>query len=283
MDAERLVLVTGVSGAGKSQAVRALEMLGYTCTDNLPASLLTEFVAVAGRDGGRAAAVIDARGLKADEVPGLLAALRAPQFAHRLIYLDAENDTLVHRFSETRKAHPLDAGGGLPKALAQERALLGELREVADVIDTTGMRVDELVRRVQALATDGRSASGPLPVTITSFGYKYGVPTEADWILDSRFLENPYYIDELRPLTGLDARIRDFVLASPLTAPFLDRTAALVGDLLAGYREWGKPSLLIAIGCTGGRHRSVVLAEELGHRLELAGAAVSVRHRDLAG
>ena len=282
MNGEKLVLVTGVSGAGKSQAVRALEMLGYTCTDNLPAALLTDFVAVAGRDGGQAAAVIDARGLKAGEVPGLLQALRALELGHRLIYLDAEDDTLVHRFSETRKVHPLESGEGLPKALARERALLGELRELADVVDTTGMRVDELVRRVQALATDGRSASGPMPVTISSFGYKYGVPMEADWIVDSRFLENPFYIDELRPLTGRDSSIRDFVLGSPLTGPFLDRTAALLGDLLSGYREWGKPSLFIAIGCTGGRHRSVVLAEELGRRLELLGADVSVRHRDLA-
>jgi RNase adapter protein RapZ len=122
-----------------------------------------------------------------------------------------------------------------------------------------------------------------MPVTITSFGYKYGVPMEADWIVDARFLENPYYIEELRPLTGRDAKIRDFVLGSPLTVPFLERTAALVGDLLAGYREWGKPSLFVAIGCTGGRHRSVVLAEELGRRLGLMGADVSVRHRDLAG
>ena len=283
MEAEKLMLVTGVSGAGKSQAVRALEMLGYTCTDNLPAPLLADFVAVARRNSDRAAAVIDARGLKADEVPGLVAQIRDLGTDHRLIYLDAEDDTLVHRFSETRKAHPLDSGGGLQKALADERGLLGELRELADVIDTTAMRVDELVRRVQALATDGRSASGPMPVTITSFGYKYGVPMEADWIVDARFLENPYYIEELRPLTGRDAKIRDFVLGSPLTVPFLEGTAALVGDLLGGYREWGKPSLFVAIGCTGGRHRSVVLAEELARRLEPLGASVDVRHRDLAG
>ena len=278
--AAEIVLVTGISGAGKSQAVRALEMLGYTCTDNLPAPLLAQFLEVA---GDNSAAVVDARGTEPDEVATLVGELRSRAGTVRLIFLDADDSTIVHRFSETRKKHPLDTGSGLEEALATERAMLGELRDVAQVIDTSGMRVDELVRRVQDLVTDGRSGDGAMPVTVGSFGFKYGVPLDADWVIDVRFLENPFYIDELRTLSGHDPRIRDFVLASPLSGPFLERTAALIGGLISGYREWGKPSLYVAIGCTGGRHRSVVLAEELGQRLAPRGAAVSVRHRDLVG
>jgi UPF0042 nucleotide-binding protein len=282
MDGAKLVLLTGISGAGKSQGVRALEMLGYTCTDNLPAPLLADFADVARQSDRPSAAVVDARGLQWQEVPGLMAILRDLGQECVLIYLDAEDSTIFYRYSEARKTHPLDTGIGLAHALADERALLGDIRELAEVVNTTGMRVDELVRRVQELATEGRSTSGPMPVTITSFGYKYGVPVEADWILDVRFLENPFYISELRDLSGRDSQIQDFVLNSHLTGPFLDRTAALVGDLLEGYRRWGKPSLFIAVGCTGGRHRSVVLAEELGKRIDPRRASVSVRHRDLA-
>jgi UPF0042 nucleotide-binding protein len=283
MDGAKLVLLTGISGAGKSQGVRALEMLGYTCTDNLPAPLLADFVADARSSERPAAAVIDGRGLGPPQVPGLLAELRNLGPECVVIYLDAEDSTLFQRFSEARKTHPLDSGNGLARALAEERALLGDIRDLAEVINTDGMRVDELVRRVQELATEGRSSSGPMPVRITSFGYKYGVPVEADWIIDVRFLENPFYIDDLRDLTGRDQQIQDFVLNSHLTGPFLDRTAALVNDLLEGYRRWGKPSLFIAVGCTGGRHRSVVLAEELGRRLDPTRAAISIGHRDLGG
>ncbi len=279
--AAEVVLVTGISGSGKSQAVRALEMLGYTCTDNLPAALLPQFLQLAARNGSAAAAVVDARGTAAEEVATLTAELKSTPAGVRLIFLDADDSTIVHRFSETRKTHPLDSGSGLGQALATERTTLGELRELAQVIDTSGMRVDQLVRRVQELVTDGRSGDGPMPVTVGSFGFKYGVPLDADWVIDVRFLENPFYIDDLRPLSGHDQRIRDFVLGSPLSGPFLDRAAALIGGLISGYREWGKPSLYVAIGCTGGRHRSVVLAEELGQRLAPQGAAVSVRHRDL--
>ena len=279
MDRDRLVLVAGLSGAGKSQAVRALEMLGYTCTDNLPPRLLAAFV----EPGGAArAAVLDARDLPAGAMPGLLQELR--DIDAQVIYLEADGDTLVRRFSETRKGHPLDAGSGLRAAIESERVLLGELREVADVIDTTGMKVDELVRRVQEVVAGEAGAprvGTSLPVNLVSFGYKYGVPTEADWVIDSRFLENPFYVPALRDLTGRDAAIRDFVLGATLTAPFLDGITTALEPLLEGYREWGKPALFLGVGCTGGRHRSVVLAEEIGSRLTAAGVVVTVRHRDL--
>ena len=256
-------------------------MLGYICTDNLPAQLLSPFLEIAAGNGSAAAAVVDARGMAPQDLATLAEELRPRAASLRLIFLDADDSTIVHRFSETRKKHPLDTGAGLERALATERTMLGELREMAQLIDTSGMRVDELVRRVQEFVTEGSSAAGPMPVTIGSFGFKYGVPLDADWVIDVRFLENPFYIDDLRPLSGHDQRIRDFVLASPLSGPFLERTAALIGGLVSGYREWGKPSLYVAIGCTGGRHRSVVLAEELAKRLAPQGAAVSVRHRDL--
>src|SRR5258708_26215606 len=164
--AAEVVLVTGISGSGKSQAVRALEMLGYTCTDNLPAALLPQFLQLAARNGSAAAAVVDARGTAAEEVATLTAELRSTPAGVRIIFLDADGSTLVHRFSETRKTHPLDSGSGLGQALATERTTLGELPELAQVIDTSGIRVDQLVRRVQELVTDGRSGDGPMPVTV---------------------------------------------------------------------------------------------------------------------
>ncbi|MEA2647190.1 MAG: RNase adapter protein RapZ [Chloroflexota bacterium] len=278
----RLVLVAGLSGSGRSQAVRALEMMGYTCTDNLPPRLLAAFVEEPSTTGGPRAAVLDARGLDRDGLAGLVGQVRA--LDAQVIYLEAETDTLVRRFSETRKTHPLDTGAGLRGAVEEERGRLGELREVAEVVDTTDMRVDELVSRVQELVAGEAGAprvGASLPVNLVTFGYKYGVPTEADWVIDSRFLENPFYVPALRDLTGRDAAIRDFVLGSPLTGPFLDGVAAVLEPLLEGYREWGKPALFVAVGCTGGRHRSVVLAEEIARRLEASGVAATVRHRDL--
>src|SRR5258708_38109078 len=255
--AAEVVLVTGFSGAGKEGGGGGRVVLVYPGTDNLPAALLPQFLQLAARNGSAAAAVVDARGTAAEEVATLTAELRSTPAGVRIIFLDADDSTIVHRFSETRKTHPLDSGSGLGQALATERTTLGELRELAQVIDTSGMRVDQLVRRVQELVTDGRSGDGPMPVTVGSFGFKYGVPLDADWVIDVRFLENPFYIDDLRPLSGHDQRIRDFLLRSPLCVPFLVRAAALILRLISGYREWGKPSLYVAIGCTGGRHRLV--------------------------
>ena len=279
---DRLVVVTGLSGAGKSQAVRGLESLGYRCTDNLPPALLPALRDANRRSGSPRplAVVIDARSTGPDDIPGLLAGLRDDPAA-TVIYLEASDAALARRFSETRKVHPLDEGSGLESAVATERLLLADLRDAATVVDTSTMRVDALVRRVQELA--GARTDGGLPVTVSSFGFKYGVPVDADWVVDARFLENPFYDPELRALSGLDEPIRRFVFGSPLTEPFLDGVARLLDGLLAGYRDNGKPSLAIAVGCTGGRHRSVVLAEELGRRLqdEAGGVTVVVRHRDL--
>jgi UPF0042 nucleotide-binding protein len=275
-EAAPLVVVTGLSGSGKTQAVRALESLGYRCTDNLPAALLPAFLQDAAAREAPAAVVLDGRDLAPGDIPSVLGVLRSLPAGARVIFLDAEDSTLARRYSEARKQHPLDSGEGLAPAIATERRLLGELRELADVIDTSRLRVDELVRRVQEKARPG---SWPIRVDVMSFGFKHGIPADADWVLDARFLENPFYITELRPLSGKDLPIREHVLGSPLTAPFLDRSVSLIGGLLDAYREQGKPSLTVAVGCTGGRHRSVVLADELASRLE--GVDAPARHRDL--
>jgi UPF0042 nucleotide-binding protein len=278
-----LVVISGISGAGKTQSVRALESLGYRCTDNLPARLLGAFLADLG--AGPAAVVVDARGVDAVDVAGVVRRLRDLDRPHLAIFLDAPDETIARRYSEARKTHPLDRGAGVEAALRAERELLGEMREVAEVIDTGEMRVDALVRtvqeRVRAAAGDGDAAGAGPPVRITSFGFKHGLPRTADWVLDVRFLENPFYDARLRPLSGLDAPVRDYVLASPPAGEFVDRVAGLIAGLLRGYAEQGKPELSVCVGCTGGRHRSVVLAEELGRRLQGAGAEVHVRHRDL--
>ncbi|MHB8509027.1 MAG: RNase adapter RapZ [Candidatus Dormibacteria bacterium] len=272
-----LVVVTGMSGAGKSNAVRGLESLGYRCTDNLPPRLFDAYVAEIRVSPRRAAVVVDCRELSAETLPGFIRDVRALRRGALLLYLDASNAVLARRYSEARKPHPLDRGQGLEAAINAERHLLGELKEFADVIDTSAMRLDELVRRVQ----EATEAGSGFPVTVMSFGFKHGIPPEADWTLDVRFIENPFYEAELRPLTGLDRPIIDYVMASPLSRPFLDQAAAMLSPLLDAYREQGKPRLVVAVGCTGGRHRSVVLAEELGRRLREAGIDTSVRHRNL--
>jgi len=278
------VVITGLSGAGRSEASKVFEDLGYFVIDNLPPSLIGRVaeLALVGRDRSRVALVVDARGgAFADDVSGLdraLEPLRAQSINLRVLFLEASDEVLVRRFEQTRRRHPV-AGERVVQAIALERDLLRELRAGADlVIDTSELNPHELRARILAAFAD--EAAGLL-VTVSSFGFKYGLPVDADIVLDVRFLPNPHWLPELRPRTGQDPPVRDYVLGQEATKAFMERVEALLEISLPGYVREGKHYLTVAIGCTGGRHRSVVLAEELGGWLADRDFRVNVTHRDM--
>jgi RNase adapter protein RapZ len=281
----RLVVITGMSGAGRSLAAKALEDLGFFVVDNLPVEMIAGVVERAtsqerGRD--RVAVVVDARsGLEFASLRSELAELNAAGLPVTTLFLDADDDVLATRFEESRRPHPV-AAGTLADSIDGERRALEDLRERADIIiDTSERNVHELRSLIwEAFATDADDL--PMRVSVQSFGFKYGVPRVVDMVLDVRFLPNPHWIDELRPLTGLDDAVRSHVTGSDDAAEFLDMTVAMLDFLLPRYATEGKSYLTIAVGCTGGRHRSVALAEELGRWLEGRGdVEVTVRHRDV--
>jgi RNase adapter protein RapZ len=273
-------VVTGVSGGGKSTALKALEDLGFYCADNLPMPLLPKFIELlaAREEVARAALVVDTRsGDFLDDAGPMLEAVRAAGHSIEVLFLDAPDDVLLRRFSETRRRHPL-SGSNVREGLGSERASLMPLRqEATTVIDTRDLTVHGL--RALVLERYGRSEA-TLAVTVLSFGFKYGLPTEADIVLDVRFLPNPFFVEGLSTLTGEDAPVQKFVLDNPETELFLAKAEDLLALCLAAFEREGKSYATVAIGCTGGRHRSVVLALELGSRLKSM-ATVSVRHRDV--
>ena len=278
------VVITGLSGAGRSEAAKVLEDLDYFVIDNLPPSLIGRVaeLAVVGRERARVALVVDARGgaFAADvgELGRALDQLRAHSVSLRVLYLEASDEALVRRFEATRRRHPV-AGDRVVESIALERDLLRELRASADlVLDTSDLNVHEL--RAKVLAAFADDAAGLL-VTVTSFGFKYGLPLDADMVLDVRFLPNPHWVPELRPLTGQAQAVRDYVLAQDGTKTFLERLEGLLEVALPGYVQEGKQYLTVAIGCTGGKHRSVVLAEELAGWLAGKGWRSHVTHRDV--
>jgi RNase adapter protein RapZ len=282
--AVEFVIVTGLSGAGRSEAAKVLEDLGYFVIDNLPPSLIGRVaeLAVTGRERGRVALVVDARGgaFAADtsELYAALELLRAKSVNLRVLFLEASDEVLVRRFEQTRRRHPV-RGERVVESIATERSLLRELRASADlVIDTSDLNVHEL--RDKVLAAFAGEERGML-VTVASFGFKYGLPLDADTVIDVRFLPNPHWIPELRPRTGQEAPVRDYVLGLDETKLFMDRLRDLFEVALPGYVREGKQYLTIAIGCTGGRHRSVVLADELAAWLAGQDFRVHVSHRDV--
>ncbi|MEP7003223.1 MAG: RNase adapter RapZ [Chloroflexota bacterium] len=275
------VVVTGLSGAGKSQAVKVFEDLGYYILDNLPPAIMGTTLDVA-RTGGhpRVAMVIDARsGALFADAAAQLDLLEAAGNRPHVLFFDASDEVLLRRYSETRHRHPLEGTGGVQPSIEGERRLLVDLRARADkVIDTTYLSVKDLRDTLHSLYGEGLSG---MLVHLVSFGYKYGLPQSADLVLDVRFMENPFYIAALRPLSGRDAPVRDFVLGHPATKTFLDRLMPLLEFALPRYAEEKKARLGIAFGCTGGRHRSVVIAEEVARRLrESWKGEVVVEHRD---
>jgi UPF0042 nucleotide-binding protein len=280
----QVVILTGVSGSGKSTALRALEDAGFYCVDNLPILFLEKLLELSGHTAGevsRIALVVDAReGRFLAEAPRIIQEVRQKGSDVQVLFLDASDEALVRRYSETRRRHPLAGESGtVPDGIAAERRALADLKVIADeVIDSTTLNVHELKRLVTRRFVAGEGTR--LGVTVVSFGFRFGIPTHADMVLDVRFLPNPYFIPELKPFPGTDPRVAEFVLGQPDAKAFLERLLDLCGFLLPRYRSEGKSYLTLAIGCTGGKHRSVAVAGALADRLEAAGQPVRLWHRD---
>lgn len=281
---QEVLIVTGMSGAGRSTVADALEDLGWYVVDNLPLSLLTTLVDMADRSGGaipRIAAVVDVRGrdLFAD-VQATVSDLRVNSSV-RIVFLEATDDALVRRYESVRRPHPLQGDGSLLDGITLERERLRELREHSDVvIDTSQFNVHQLATTTRELFSE--SGTPGVQLTILSFGFKYGLPTDVDLVADMRFLPNPYWLPELRGLNGIDAPVRDFVLAQEGAGEFLDAYVSALEPILAGYQRENKRHATLAIGCTGGKHRSVAMSREIAERIAtIDGVSVSVKHRDL--
>lgn len=282
-----LVIITGMSGAGRTEAMHAFEDLGYFCIDNLPASLLGQLLAVTrGEDGAltrKLAVVCDARNKDFfANLDGELDGLKASGVPFRVVFLDADDDKLVARYKASRRRHPLcDEGMTIAQGIEAERALLYQLRVMAqDVVNTTDMLPMQLRAKIRELFGEGGEREG-LAVTVYSFGFKHGAALDADIVIDVRFLPNPYYDPALKPYTGLDAPVRDFVMYRDETVEFMKSWKGLLDCVMPGYVKEGKQQLAIAVGCTGGQHRSVAIAEATGDYLRTRGYRVSVTHRDL--
>jgi UPF0042 nucleotide-binding protein len=279
---KKLVIVTGISGAGKASALKAFEDLGFHAVDNLPLELLPDFAALVEKSTEiqDAAIVVDVReGQTLDRLPQIL--IEVKRMLHtRVVFLDAQDAVLVRRYSETRRPHPLGRQETVARSIVEERQLLDPIRNVADtLIDTSNYNVHELRDQIQS-RFGTKNESKRLLVSCLSFGFKNGVPLDADMVFDVRFLPNPHYVPEFRKLTGLDARVADYVRGFPQTTEFINRVTELLLYLLPHYIEEGKSYLTVAFGCTGGQHRSVMMAEEIGLRLKSAGYHVKTLHRD---
>jgi RNase adapter protein RapZ len=281
-----LVVITGMSGAGRSEAIHTFEDLGYFCIDNLPPSFIPRLVDLAELPGSnvrRLAIVCDVRSHEFfAELAGEITALEARGIDERVLFLEADDETLLRRFKETRRRHPMcDEGESIVQGIRAERIALDEIRARADiVINTSDLRPADLRAEIRdRFLAD--SIGSTLSITVYSFGFKYGTPEDADIVMDVRFLPNPHYDPALRPLTGLDTPVREFVLSKPETMIFLERWLPLLDDVVPGYVLEGKHHLAIALGCTGGMHRSVALAEATATHLRARGYHVAVSHRDI--
>jgi UPF0042 nucleotide-binding protein len=279
-----VTVITGMSGAGRSAAADVLEDLGYFVIDNLPPALIANVreLAKERNDPQPYALVVDVRsGEFVDDLERALAQLRKRGARTRMLFLDASDEVLVRRYDASRRKHPLAAGERVTDGIAHERRLLEDLKGEADVVvDTSDLNVHELRDRLRELFGDD-GAESALRTSIVSFGYKHGLPVDVDLVFDCRFLPNPHWVDELRPLPGTDPRVREYVMRTPEATAFLDELEQLMGLLLPAYQREGKAYLSIGVGCTGGRHRSVVIASELAERLQTLGATPGVHHRDL--
>lgn len=281
--AKELVIVTGISGAGKASALKAFEDLGYHAVDNLPLELLPDFATLVGKSTEieSAAIVVDVReGQTLDRLPEILKDVKTV-LPTSVVFLDAKDDVLVRRYSETRRPHPLSRSETVSRSIVEERQLLDPIRNVADtLIDTSNFNVHELRANIQARFSHG-DKSKHLLVSCLSFGFKNGVPLDADMVFDVRFLPNPHFVPEFRNKTGKDAKVAGYVRSFPQTVEFLGRVTELMLFLLPHYVEEGKSYLTVAFGCTGGQHRSVMMAEEMAQRLKDQGYHVKALHRDM--
>ncbi|NYI07202.1 RNase adapter RapZ [Allostreptomyces psammosilenae] len=279
-----LVIISGMSGAGRSTAAKCLEDLGWFVVDNLPPSLIPTMVDLGARSQGavpRIGVVVDVRGRRFfDDLKNSLADLDSSGVRRRVVFLEASDDHLVRRFESVRRPHPLQGDGRIVDGIAKERDLLRELRGQADlVIDTSTLNVHELRAKMDAAFADGQEPE--LRATVMSFGYKYGLPVDADLVVDCRFLPNPHWVPELRPFTGTSEEVAGYVFDQPGAKEFLDGYSELLRLVIEGYRREGKRYLTLAVGCTGGKHRSVAMAERLTRRLAEQGVDTKVVHRDM--
>jgi RNase adapter protein RapZ len=279
-----LVVVTGVSGGGRSTVARALENVGYYVVDNLPQALMVQMAELAMKAGGAArktAMVLDVRSRAfSTDLSGAIRDLHERGFEPRVVFVDADDEVLIRRFESVRRSHPLQGEGRLSDGIAAERLLLAEAREEADVfIDTSHLNVNQLRARVEELFAGPDALK--LRVTVLSFGFKYGLPPDADFVLDARFLPNPFWVPELRELTGKDDLVSSYVLGQEGAGTFVDTYAQLVVTTAPGFEREGKRYLTVAVGCTGGKHRSVAIAEDLARRLQAQRVVAHAQHRDL--
>ncbi len=283
----RFVIVTGMSGAGKSTALKMLEDMGYFCVDNLPVPLipkLAELLVVPGSEMNKAALGVDIRsGESFTQLETVLKELDAAGFQYEILYLESSDDVLIKRYKETRRFHPLSGSSGrVDDGILRERKKLEHLKKKADyLVDTSHMLTRELKKELSKIFVQNKEYKN-LYITVLSFGFKYGIPSDADLVFDVRFLPNPYYIEELRPLSGNDKPVRDYVMANDKAGEFLSKLLDMTEFLIPNYIAEGKTQLVIGIGCTGGKHRSVTLANELFEALEKAeNYGIRIEHRDI--
>lgn len=283
----RFVIVTGMSGAGKSTALKMLEDEGYFCVDNLPIQLISKFAElsiVPSAEINKVALGIDIRsGQALKELEQVLADMTGAGFSYEILYLDAADHVLVKRYKETRRTHPLSGSGRVDQGILLEKERLAFLKERADyIIDTSQLLTRELKKELDKIFVQNKEFKS-LVITVLSFGFKYGIPVDSDLVFDVRFLPNPYYIDELKPLSGNDSEVQNYVMGFEVARKFLDKLTEMLRFLIPNYITEGKHQLVISIGCTGGKHRSVTLANMLYERLNEAGDyGLRVEHRDIS-
>ncbi|WP_446897875.1 RNase adapter RapZ [Clostridium sp. LBM24168] len=282
----RFVIVTGLSGAGKTQAVRNLEDLGYFCVDNLPPTLIPKFAEACYQTDGKIdkiALVIDIRGGQFfDDIFESLSYLKKRGYKYEILFLDASDEVLVKRFKESRRKHPLAPEGRILKGITMERNRLEELKDRADnIIDTSKLATRELRQKITNIYSEEGQLEMELMITVLSFGFKYGLPVDSDLIFDVRFLPNPFYISELKKYSGNDKLVVDYIMGFKQTIEFIDKLSDMLEFLIPYYVKEGKRQLIISIGCTGGRHRSVTIANAICKRLRENGHKVSIDHRDI--
>ncbi|MBV4417978.1 RNase adapter RapZ [Clostridium tyrobutyricum] len=282
----RFVIVTGLSGAGKTQAVRNLEDLGYFCVDNLPSTLIPKFVEACYKADGKIdkiALVIDIRGGQFfDNIFESLSYLKKQGYKYEILFLDASDEVLIKRFKESRRKHPLAPEGRILKGITMERNKLRELKNKADnIIDTSKLATRELKEEITKIYSEEGQIETQLMITVLSFGFKYGIPVDSDLVFDVRFLPNPFYIPELKKYSGNDKLVADYIMGFDQTGQFIDKLSDMLEFLIPYYIKEGKRQLIISIGCTGGRHRSVAIANIIYDKLNKIGHKVNIDHRDI--
>ncbi len=278
------IIVTGLSGSGKSQAMNCMEDLGYYCIDNLPPALIKNFIDLTIQDKmkiEKAAFGIDIRGGEFfDDLKKGLEELKEAGMRFKVLFLEASDEVLIRRYKETRRVHPLAADGSIPDGIAREREKLMDIRKVADyIVDTSMMKVAQFHEELRNILSNDEATG--FTITIQSFGYKHGIPLDADMVFDLRFIPNPYYLPSLRNLTGNSQKVRDYVMKAPQARSFVDKAYAMIEELIPFYIKEGKAHLVLAFGCTGGQHRSVAMANLFTEMFQEAGGRILTIHRDL--